>query len=358
MTLAGLPLRLRRAGPPTGKLRLLRRQVLADLSDGAEDGLVQLSQDVEATNLVLNRAEDLVNRLRIQLRTVGGDPVDGQPAARQDHLEPPEERPDIPVSRVVVQDLVAQPFEGAVVDDRQDTEGAVVQLVSGEIPGEAVEGPIEVVVSIRATAFFSPGLHPVLDGGEGDEDPMVSPEVPTGGLIGQAVLHDQPNGQRHDPMGIEGLGRGQVGHVGGEIVAALSAVMLGIGELDVAGPAPQRVAEIMQGAGKDPIPGAGLAASRTRPMLVISTARDQLRGREHLGIGNAQSGVWRVDSRTKHGNALLYQGLFSLNFKALAKLCHPQIPGGGAKVSKNRLIRLFLSVISHQKSAILFPDSL
>jgi hypothetical protein len=141
---------------------------------------------------------------------------------------------------------------------------------------------------------------------------MVAPEVPTGGLIGQAVLHDQPDGQSHDPMGVARLGRGQVGHVGGEVVAALGAVMLGISELDVAGPAPERVAEIMQGAGKDAVPGARLAAPRTRPMRVISTARDELRSREPLGIGNAQSGIWRIDSRTKHGNALLYQRLSSL----------------------------------------------
>jgi hypothetical protein len=105
-------------------------------------------------------------------------------------------------------------------------------------------------------------------------------------------------------MGIAGLGRGEVGHVGGEVVAALGAVMLGVGELEVVGPAPHGVAPIMQGAGKDPVPGARLAASRTGPMLVIPTARDELRRREHLGIGNAQGGIERVDGRTKHGNAL------------------------------------------------------
>ena len=60
-------------------------------------------------------------------------------------------------------------------------------------------------------------------------------------------------------MGVAGLGRGQVGHVGGEVAAAPGAVVLRVGELDVAGPAPHRVAQIMQGAGKDPVPGAGLA---------------------------------------------------------------------------------------------------
>src|SRR3954447_7105828 len=113
-------------------------------------------------------------------------------------------------------------------------------------------------------------------------------------------------------MGVESLGRGQIGHVGGEVVAAPRAVMLGVGEMDVTGTAPRRVAQIMQGAGPDAIPRARLAAFRTRPMLVIPTAPDVLRGREHLGIGDAQSGVQRVDCRTKHDNALPNQGPFPL----------------------------------------------
>ena len=105
-------------------------------------------------------------------------------------------------------------------------------------------------------------------------------------------------------MGVAGLGRGQVGQLGGEVVAAPGAVMLGLRELDVAGPAPHRVAQIMQGASKDPVPGARLAAFRTRPMRVIPTASDELWGREHLGIGDAQGEVQRVDSRTMHDNVL------------------------------------------------------
>src|SRR6185437_11161346 len=113
-------------------------------------------------------------------------------------------------------------------------------------------------------------------------------------------------------MGVAGLGRGQVGHVGGKVAAASGAVVLGVGEADSAGPPTHRVAQVMQGAGEDPIPRAGLTAVRAGPMLVVATARDELRGREHLGIGDAQSGVRRVDSRTKHENALSKQWLFSL----------------------------------------------
>ncbi|MGB0066692.1 MAG: hypothetical protein WBQ11_01495, partial [Isosphaeraceae bacterium] len=47
-------------------------------------------------------------------------------------------------------------------------------------------------------------------------------------------------------------------------------------------------------------------------MLVISTARNELWGRKHLGIGDAQSRVRRVDCRTKHGVVLLNKRRFSL----------------------------------------------
>ena len=165
---------------------------------------------------------------------------------------------------------------------------------------------------MRSAAFFPPGLHPVLDGGVGDKDPMVAPEMPTGGLIGQAVLHHQPDGQGHDPMGVVGPGHGQVGQVGGKEVAAPDAVMLGVSELEVTRPAPHRIAQIMQGAGPDPIPRARFAALRARPMLVISTAPDELRGRQQMGIGETQGGVWRVDCRAEHGVALRSKRLFSL----------------------------------------------
>jgi hypothetical protein len=113
-------------------------------------------------------------------------------------------------------------------------------------------------------------------------------------------------------MGVAGFGRGQVRPVGGEIMAAPGAVVLGVGEVDVAGPLGHRVAQVMQGAGEDPVSRAGLTAERTGPMLVVATAPDRLRGREQLGIGDAQSGVRRVDGRTTHDNTLPSQRLFSL----------------------------------------------
>src|SRR5262249_7695801 len=138
----GLPFRLRCAGAPARKLRLLRGQAFADPSDGAEDGLVQLGEDVEATDLMVHRAEDLGNRPRIQVRTVGGDPVELQPAAGEGLLEPPEEGSDIAVSRGMVEDLVTQPLEGAGVDERQDAERPVVKLLGSDRARGGGAGPM------------------------------------------------------------------------------------------------------------------------------------------------------------------------------------------------------------------------
>ena len=61
-------------------------------------------------------------------------------------------------------------------------------------------------------------------------------------------------------------------------------------------------------------------------MLIIATARDELRGREHLGIGDAESGVRRVDCRATHDNALPSQRFFSLILRLRPGFFIPQLP--------------------------------
>ena len=51
-------------------------------------------------------------------------------------MEPAEEGRDVLVGRVVIEDLVGEPFEGAIIDDREDAERPVIQLVVGDIARE------------------------------------------------------------------------------------------------------------------------------------------------------------------------------------------------------------------------------
>src|SRR5438128_9836968 len=57
-------------------------------------------------------------------------------------------------------------------------------------------------VSMRAWAFFSPSLNPILDRGKGDKHTVVSPQVPAGGTVGQAIFDHQSHRQINHAVGV------------------------------------------------------------------------------------------------------------------------------------------------------------
>jgi hypothetical protein len=79
---------------------------------------------------------------------------------------------------------------------------------------------------MRACAFFSPSLDPVLDRGKRDKDTVVTPEVPTGGPVGQAILDHEPHGEVYHTVGVWTAGWCQIREVGAKVRAALRTVML------------------------------------------------------------------------------------------------------------------------------------
>src|SRR5262249_56457779 len=125
-----------------------------------------------------------------------------------------------------------------------------------------------------ASSFFSPGgLDPVLDGGEGDEDPVVAPQVPLGRLVRQPALGDEPDGQVLDAAGVAALGPGQVGQLGREEEVTVGAVMPGEGDDEVDGAAGPWVAQVAQGARGDGVAAGTAATARAVAGLVVSAAR-------------------------------------------------------------------------------------
>ena len=64
---------------------------------------------------------------------------------------------------------------------------------------------------------------------------MVTPEVPRGSPVRQSILHDQAHGDRHDPVRVMTPGESHIRRVGIEIMAAVGAMMLRIGEVDIVG---------------------------------------------------------------------------------------------------------------------------
>src|SRR5262249_58867607 len=124
-----------------------------------------------------------------------------------------------------------------------------------------------------ASSFFSPGgLDPVLDGGEGDEDPVVAPQVPLGRLVRQPVLGDEPDGQVLDAAGVAALGPGQVGQLSREEEVAVGAVMPGEGDDEVDGAAGPWVAQVAQGARGDGVAAGTAATARAVAGLFVAAA--------------------------------------------------------------------------------------
>ncbi len=83
-------------------------------------------------------------------------------------------------------------------------------------------------MSMRACAFFSPRLDPVLDRGKRDKDAVVAPEVPTRGSVGQAVFDHQPDRQIHHAVRVLSAGWRQIREVRVKVLATLRTVMLRI----------------------------------------------------------------------------------------------------------------------------------
>lgn len=132
------------AGPATRLLGEFRCHLLAEFRQRVQDRLGDLLQDVERAKLVRDVGPQLLEYLRVKPRTIGGDAAHLQPASLQLSLEPPQESADIVVSRVVVEDSEGQAVVPAVVHDREDAEGTVIDFVDGQVAGEASQRLVEV----------------------------------------------------------------------------------------------------------------------------------------------------------------------------------------------------------------------
>ena len=273
------------------------------LGYGRQDRLGDLAENVEGTHLMGDVAEDCGDRLGIKRRAITGDPLEGQTAGRQGPLEAAEQRHDVLVNRIAVEDLVEQPLEGAVVDDREDAEGSVIQLVNGDEAREVRQCPVEMLGIDPPRRLFPPGLDPVLDRGVRDKHAVVAPEGPFGDAIGQAVLDDQPDGEVGDAARVMAAGVGQVGHIGAEVLTATGAIMLGIEHNDVARPPGKGVAQVMEGPPSVPVAVGAVAAPRAGAPPVVAALDTDLGFGQILGPSDAHSGIGAIFAGSWHGEA-------------------------------------------------------
>jgi len=156
-----------------------------------------------------------------------------------------------------------------------------------------------------------------LDSGERDKDAVVAPQMPTGGLIGQAVLDDESHGQGDDAMGIMGPRHGVVGHVCVEVFAAVGAAMLGIHEVNVARAPGNQISHVVKDSFASTAAETRLATGGTMPMAEVAAAMNDFGFRQIFGSRDTFRSIRQILSWARHSNALLGQLVWPRNLQCL-----------------------------------------
>src|SRR5215475_12465446 len=131
-------------------------------------------------------------------------------------------------------------------------------------------------VSMRACAFFSPSLDPVLDRGKRDKDAVVAPEVPTRGPVGQAVFDHQPDRQIHHAVGVLSARWRQIREVRVKVFATLRTVVLRIGDHEIPRTPEVEIPQVVQRPLGLLVAIGLVPTTRTGLSLVGATGRDDL----------------------------------------------------------------------------------
>src|SRR5215470_9017418 len=190
---------------------------------------------------------------------------------------------------------------------------------------------------MRACAFFPPSLHPILDRGKGDKHPVVTPQVPAGGPVGQAVFDHQPYRQINHAVGVLTAGWRQIREVGIKVLATLRTVVLRIGDDEIAWTPEVEIAQVVQRPLKLLVPIGGVTAAWTWLPLVVATIGDALWRWQVCNCGNPFGGIGSIRTRTEHGCGLLARIVGSVFYDKCPMGAMPK-PGKDAIVSVEKAV--------------------
>ena len=129
---------------------------------------------------------------------------------------------------------------------------------------------------------------------------MVTPEVPTGRSVGQAIFGDEADGQLLDPAGIQAVGQSQVGKVTGEATATAEAAMAGERDDQLNGAVGPRIPEVMEGALAHGIAAGAVAAARARSRRPVAAAPRDARFGQVLNTCDALGDIRDIFPWTSH----------------------------------------------------------
>ena len=156
--------------PAAFGLRLAGGQAFADTGHGMQHGLAQIRQYGELADLVRDGPEDFRIGARIQFRAVGRDGVHTQAPSVQMCPKCPKKGGNVGLVGIMIEHLVEQPLEGAVIDNPhspcswgkcgQDAERPIVEFVRRQIAGKVGQSPIQILSLEPISVPFSPRPRP------------------------------------------------------------------------------------------------------------------------------------------------------------------------------------------------------
>src|SRR5881296_354251 len=162
---------------------------------------------------------------------------------------------------------------------------------------------------MRACAFFSPRLNPVLDRGKGHKDTVVSPQMPTRRAVGQAVFNHDAHRQIDHAVGIMTAWWCQIREVGVKVLATFRTVMLRIRDDKITRTPHVEIAQIVQRPMGLLVPIGRVTTTRTRLTRVVATVQDDLGLRQVCKRCHTFGRVGAIRTWTEHRVALLAQRL-------------------------------------------------
>src|SRR4029450_197082 len=191
---------------------------------------------------------------------------------------------------------------------------------------------------MRACAFFSPSLDPVLDRGKRDKDPVVAPEVPAGGTVRQAILDHEPHGQVHHAVGVLTAGWRQIREVGVKVLTTLRTVMLRIRDHELPRTPQVELAQVVQRPLVLLVPIGLVTTTRTRLARVGATGRDDLGRWQVANRGHPFGRIGSIRPRTEHSCVLRARMLRPALYDTCPSGARPK-HGSSATVSKINLLK-------------------
>src|SRR2546428_2566894 len=164
-------------------------------------------------------------------------------------------------------------------------------------------------VSMRAWAFFSPSLTPILDRGTGDKHPVVSPQVPAGGTGGHAIFDHQSHRQIHHAVGGLTARWRQIRQGSIAVLTTFRTVMLRIRDHEITRTPHVEMPSVVQCPLGLRVPRGRVTTAWTRLPRGVATRGDDLWRWQVCHRRHPFGGIGSIGTRTTHGLAFLVRML-------------------------------------------------